>query len=177
VPDKSHNSIGSLTRNCPIRLDQCEVLSEVRIDAYHFKATWAAAFNEACILWFKDERISQVFEALGKFARFDREHVLKFIVHYTTSEELRVEIERRRFECRLNTLSPAFFRQIACLDEDQKTRVYRDLFELDRVTGELALECKRRIMAMKFHPDRGGSQNAMSVVNAAYEFLMNSTRP
>jgi hypothetical protein len=176
VFEKHPNKLRASTRNRPIRLEHCEVLSEVRIDAYHFKATLAPAFDEACILWFKDERLSQMFEALGRFVRFDREQVLKFIFRYTTNEELREEIERRRFESRLNTLPPAFFIQVACLDEDRKARAYRDLFELDGVTGELALERKRRIMAMKFHPDRGGSPNAMSVVNEAYEFLTNATR-
>ncbi len=173
----AHKAVWSSTENRPICLEQCEVLSEVRIDSYHFKATWTAAFNEACILWFKDDRIRPVFEALGRFVRFDRERILSFIFRYVTSEDLREEIERRKFECKLSRFSPAFFANLDRLTPEQKAAAYRSLYSLDDMSSELALERKRRIMAMKFHPDRGGSPAAMSAVNEAYEFLMSRSRP
>ena len=64
----------------------------------------------------------------------------------------------------------------ADLPQAQKATAYRYLFDLDDAIEERDLVRKRRIMAMKFHPDRGGTSHAMSVVNEAYEFLLNSAR-
>jgi len=163
-------------RQSVIHLDECEVLSEIQVDAYRFKVTWTPLFRDGCVLWFSDARVDESYEALGRFSQFDRKRVLDFIVRYTTSEDLRQEIECKRFENRLGALSPTFFDRIRGLSQDQKATAYRYLFDLDDATEENDLTRKRRIMARKFHPDRGGTQHAMSVVNEAYEFLLNSTR-
>jgi hypothetical protein len=163
-------------RKSVIHLNDCEVLSEIRIDAYHFKITWTPLFRDGCVLWFLDERVDEVYEALGRFSRFDRKRILDFVVRYTTSENLRREIEGRKFENRLGALSPSFFTRIRGLSQEQKVTAFRYLFDLDDAVEEHDLVRKRRIMARKFHPDRGGAPQAMSVVNEAYEFLLNSTR-
>ena len=61
-----------------LRLDDCEVLSEISIDAYRFKITLTPLFHDGCVLWFMDARVDEAFEALGRFSRFDRKHVLEF---------------------------------------------------------------------------------------------------
>ena len=167
----------SAQRRPVIHLDDCEVLSEIRIDDYRFKIAWTPLFRDGCVLWFMDARVDEVYEALGRFSQFDRKRVLDFIVRYTTSENLRREIEGRKFENRLGELSPSFFAHVRGLSQAQKATAYRYLFDLDDAIEERDLVRKRRIMAMKFHPDRGGTSHAMTVVNEAYEFLMNSTRP
>lgn len=154
-----------------ILLDNCEVLSEVRIDELHFKATWSPALKDACILWFKDERISPSYEALGKFTTFDKRSVLDFIVRYTTSEELRHHIEKRRFETRVSLVPESFFENIDRMAAEQKLRAFEYLYDLDGDLEPDELALKRRIMAKKFHPDGGGSNKAMSVINEAYEVL------
>ncbi|MFH0880009.1 MAG: hypothetical protein V2A34_09885, partial [Lentisphaerota bacterium] len=124
-----------------------------------------------CILWFRDGHVSEVFEALGKFTHFDKRNVLDFIVRYTTSMDLRDEIEKRKFERRIDNLSPAFFKMLEQLDGQAKEVAYKNLFDLDDIIEKRELAKKRKIMARKFHPDAGGDNQAMSVINEAFEYL------
>ncbi len=156
-----------------ISLEHAEILSEVSIDNFHFKATLNPVERDSCILWFKDERISEVFEALGKFSRFDKRNVLDFIVRYSTSVELREEIEKRQFERRIDQLSPSYFKLLEQLDDRAKEVAYRTLYDLDDNIERDELAKKRKIMAKKFHPDAGGEHEAMTVINEAYEYLLN----
>ena len=155
-----------------IAMESAELLSEVTIDDYHFKVTLNPIDISTCIIWFRDTRITELFEALGKFTHFDKKKVLKFIVRYVTSPDLREEIHKRRFEKRLESLPPEFFRNVKYIPDSKKELAYRDMFNLDVIIEKRELDKKRRIMAKKFHPDAGGDHKTMSVINEAYEFLM-----
>ncbi len=155
-----------------IVIDEAEVLSEVAIDNFHFKVTLNPVEQSSCILWFRDTLVDDCFEALGKFTHFDKRNVLDFIVRYSTSLALREEIERRKFERRIETLSPSIFRQIEMLEGRKKEEAYRNIFDLDAIIEKRDLVRKRKIMAKKFHPDAGGDVRAMTVINEAYEYLL-----
>ncbi|NCC50992.1 MAG: hypothetical protein EOM20_07220 [Spartobacteria bacterium] len=156
-----------------IYMQYCEMLSEISIDDLHFKVTLSPIPENFCILWFKDSRVSYSFEALGKFSRFDKRSVLDFIVRYSTTNSLREEIARKRFERKLETLAPCFFEQIEQLSYEKKIDAYKNLYNLDSIIEKRDLAKKRKIMAQKFHPDVGGDTRAMSVINEAYEYLVN----
>ncbi len=155
-----------------IYLETCEILSEVNIDNDWFKVTLSPAHEGACILWFKDGRVSTRFKALGRFSYFDKVKVLQFIVRYATSDSLRREIETRKFETRLQLLNPVDFGQFEKMNGYRKQRAYRELFDLDDYFDKKDLIRRRKLMAKKFHPDCGGDPRAMSVINQAYEYLL-----
>ncbi len=155
-----------------IDLEACEILSEVSIDYHSFKVTLSPVHEGCCILWFKDERVSARFKALGRFSYFDKARVLHFVVRYTVDPELRDDIEQRKFESRLDNLPSLYFEHFEQLGAQAREHAYRDMFDLDGVIDKRDLARRRRIMAKKFHPDRGGSQEAMRVINQAYEFLL-----
>jgi len=156
-----------------IYMQYCEVLSEISIDDLHFKVTWSPIPENFCILWFKDTRLADSFEALGKFTRFDKRRVLDFIVRYSTTSSLREEVAKKRFERKLDGLQECFFEQIEQLNDENKINAYKNIFNLDSIIEKRDLAQKRRIMARKFHPDVGGDDRAMSVINEAYEYLIN----
>ncbi|HBA84080.1 MAG TPA: hypothetical protein DCZ95_08305 [Verrucomicrobia bacterium] len=160
-----------------ISLERAEVLSEATIDNFHFKVTLNPVEKSSCILWFKDCLVSDIFEALGKFSYFDKRNVLDFIVRYSTSVDLREEIDKRHFERRIDNLSPSYFKVIETLDERSKESAYRTLYDLDDIIEKGELAKKRKIMAKKFHPDAGGDHRAMTVINEAYEFLLTRATP
>jgi hypothetical protein len=149
-----------------------EVLTDISIDNYRFKATWSAACEEGCILWVRDVDAMEQFEALGRFSRFDRRHILEFVVRYVTSQSLRQEISKRRFALYIENLSPTFFEEIQRLGHEEKAAAFNNLYNLDSVIDEAAdLAWKRRLMAKKFHPDKGGDKQAMTLINEGYEYL------
>lgn len=149
-----------------------EVLTEITIDHYSFRATWSPSSGQACILWIRDSRHMQRFEPLGRFSVFDKRSVLEFVVRYVTNPRLREEIGRRRFELYLQHISPAQIDAIAELDREERERAFRSLFNLDSVIDEAVdLAWKRRRMARKFHPDCGGESRRMSLINEAYDAL------
>lgn len=174
---RSYNLLRFLNSEAVIAMEDSEILSEISIDHYHFKVTLNPIEEGSCILWFKDARIAEVFEALGKFSRFDKRNVLDFIVRYATNVELREEIEHRQFAQRVENLPPEFFRLLERLDEKRKEAAFRSLYDLDDIIEPTELARKRRIMARKFHPDAGGNSRAMSVINEAYEYLAARARP
>lgn len=149
-----------------------DVLTEISIDNYSFKVTQGASNETGCILWIRDTSNMEQFEALGRFSRFDKRNIFEFVVRYVTNQYLREEVSKRRFQLYIENLSLTFFEKIQKLNHRQKERVFSNLYSLDSVIDEAAdLKWKRRFMAKKFHPDKGGNQKAMAVINEGYEFL------
>jgi hypothetical protein len=163
--------IPKIPKTSSVVLDFAETLCEVTVDDYAFKITWSPVHRDACILWLRDTRLQGPFEALGQFSQFDRRNVLFFIARYTTSEDLRAEIDNRRFVRRIEGLPQKFFRQIEQMSARNREQAYRHLFSLDEQIDPKRLAARRRIMARKFHPDAGGSHEDMVLINEAYEFL------
>jgi hypothetical protein len=156
-----------------IRLEDCELLSEIEIDNLSFKITLSPVHEGGCILWFKDKFTTQFYCALGRFSHFDKRDVLNFIVKYAISPELREEISRRQFLCRLEHLPPYYFKKFEHLTDKEKELAFMELYDLDSViVDKEKLAIRRRLMAKKFHPDRGGDPKAMMIINEAYEFLL-----
>ncbi len=155
-----------------INMDYTEVLSEISVDDYHFKVTCNPVLSGSCILWFRDARIAHAFEALGQFSYFDKRSILFFITRYATSADLRQEIDNRRFERKVGGLAPHFFRHIEQLSLRDKELAYRRLFNLDAEIDPDCLKARRRIMTKQFHPDVGGNDYAMAMINEAYDFLV-----
>lgn len=154
-----------------LELDAAEILSEISIDEFHFKVTVHPWIDERCVLWFRDEREGREFEALGRFTHFDKRAVLFFAARYVTSQELRNEIDTRRFERQLDGMTHKFFDDIERHSRADKATAFRCLFNLDTEIDPQALARRRRLMARKFHPDAGGDHRTMSLINEAYEFL------
>ena len=158
-----------------IRPEFCEVLSEVRIDNLSFKVTWHPFSSESCILWFNDCYVDERFEALGQFSNFEKRRVLDFIVRYATNPELRDEIDRRRFVRRVNVLPTTFFEDVERMSVKDRDQAFRRLFDLDAEIEKKELAMKWRVMAKRYHPDAGGDDRAMRIINEAYEFLLDQT--
>lgn len=148
------------------------VLTDIAVDNFHFHVTRHPLERNACILWFCNTHKGEVFEALGRFSQFDRRLILFFIARYVTNLELRQEIEKRRFEAKVGHLSPDFLDQLDRMRPSAKTAAYRNLFNLDSIIEQPDLAAKRRIMAKRFHPDAGGNNRHMTVINEAYEHLL-----
>jgi len=154
--------------NCP----DDEILTEIAIDNYNFRVTWSAASRDCCILWIQDADTMEQFEALGRFSRFDKRSILEFVVRYVTSQSLREEISKRRFARYIESLPPTFFQQVQYMGYHEKAAAFKNLYNLDSVIDEAAdLGWKRRCMAKKFHPDKGGDKRAMALINEGYELL------
>jgi hypothetical protein len=162
-------------RLATIREDFSKVLSEIKVDEYSFRVTRHPLIPDQCVLWLSRGSSGDNFHALGKFSFFSRRDILEFITRYTSNQELRLEVERRRFEAKIESLSPAFFDEVLRVSAGEKKRAFSKLFSLDSVLEQPPLETKRRIMAKRFHPDVGGDHGAMTVVNEAFEYL--SRRP
>ena len=154
-----------------IVMDRSKILAEINIDNLHFSITAGSQGEDSCILWFMDTHVKRCFEALGQFASFKKRAVLEFIVRYATSPELRNMIDIRRFERRMEQWTPAYLAQVERLYNQNKVMAFRCLFGTDAAAPESTLAAKRRIMARKFHPDAGGSNKAMALVNEAYDYL------
>ncbi len=162
-------------RNNTIHCNFSETLTEVSIDNYDFKVTWNPIEMDSCILWFKDNNVTASFEALGKFSRFDKKTVLQFLANYMTNTDLRLEIEKKRFSRKIATLPTTFFREIETLKPKEKALAYKNMFNLDSIINSEELSWKRRVMATRFHPDAGGTHDAMRVINEAYDYLSEQT--
>lgn len=149
-----------------------QILTQVIIDYYEFQVTWNASVEPACILWIKDTRTMNTFEALGRFSCFDQRQILEFITRYVTNLSLRKEISKKRFEIYIESLSPTVFSDIQEFSFQDKENVFRNIFNLNNYIDQFAdLSWKRRIMAKKFHPDCGGDTQSMMEINQWYEFL------
>ena len=161
------NRQGSMTAR-----DISQVLTTVVVDQFEFQATWSASYGQGCILWIRDSRNKVDFEPLGRFSHFEKRQVLEFVTRYVTNPDLREEISKKRFQLHLETLSPRVLAEIDSLSFEEKRIAFRGLFNLDSVVDQFAdLGWKRRLMAKKFHPDKGGSTQSMTVINEGYEYL------
>lgn len=152
-------------------LNQAEVLTDISVDSYQFKVTLHPWLDGRCVLWFRDESINGRFNALGHFTQFDKRNVLFFVARYATSPELRGEIENRRFARQLDGLTRTFFDQVERKSRRDKTAAFRSLFNLDAEIDPGSLARRRRMLALKFHPDAGGDDDIMSLINEAYDHL------
>jgi len=155
--------------------DFSDVLTEISVDRFHFRLTKNPIEPAACILWCWDGRLPGGFKALGQFSRFEKRVVIEFIAKYVTSTPLRSEIEKRRFARKVDHLQPAFFDRLERCSAATRAQTYRNLFNLDGVIDRNELNRRRRMMARKFHPDVGGSDRYMTVINEAYEYLATQT--
>jgi hypothetical protein len=154
-----------------------ETLTEIVIDNYSFKVTWSAASKNCCILWIQDTDTMEQFEALGRFSQFDKRNILEFIVRYVTNSSLREKISKKRFSLYIENLAPTVFEEIQKLEYSSKVAAFKNLYNLDSVIDEAAdLRWKRRCMAKKFHPDKGGDKETMALINEGYEILKSKTR-
>ncbi|MCF8109546.1 MAG: hypothetical protein K9J81_11220 [Desulfohalobiaceae bacterium] len=154
-----------------------ETLTEIVIDNYSFKVTWSAASKDCCILWIQDTDTMEQFEALGRFSQFDKRNILEFIVRYVTNSSLRETISKKRFALYIENLAPTVFEEIQKLEYARKVAAFKNLYNLDSVIDEAAdLRWKRRCMAKKFHPDKGGDKETMALINEGYEILKSKTR-
>lgn len=162
-------------RAATILEDFAEILTEISVDGMLFRVTWNPVRERACILWLRRGG-EGCFEALGQFDRFEKRSIIEFIAGYVTCTALRREVERRRFEARVGTLSPAFFEDLGRMAGPRRKMVYKSLFSLDSMVEQPPLDVKRRIMARRFHPDAGGDNRSMALINEAYEYLASRFR-
>ncbi len=151
-----------------------KILLNVTIDDYNFKVTANPFESGSCILWVKDKKQGSSFDTVGKFSSFNRRVVIEFLARYSTSKGLRRLIEMRKFERKLDNLSPEFFEKINKLNASQKIKAYKSLFTLDSVIEKHDLIKKRRLLVKRFHPDVGGDHLSMVVINEAYAQLVSS---
>jgi hypothetical protein len=146
-------------------------LTEGRIDNFLFQVTSSPFEPGSCVLWLRDADKEFLYSALGKFKSFDRRRCLEFMVKYSTSPELREELERRRFERRAQALQLSYLRQLEAQSKADREKAYRSLFDLDSDVELAELSRRRRAMTKRFHPDAGGDHKAMALINEAYEYL------
>ncbi len=155
--------------------DFSEILSEITVDNIEFRITWHPIEMDSCILWIKDRAVSEFFSALGRFSRFDKRKIIEFIARYSTSPELRKHITRCVFEKKISHLPPAVFEHLTKLSYDQKLAAFRSLYDLDSDIEISDLEWKRKMMAKRFHPDAGGDETSMQVINEAFDMLKDAS--
>ncbi|OGV33245.1 MAG: hypothetical protein A2020_05895 [Lentisphaerae bacterium GWF2_45_14] len=148
-----------------------EILTEMNIDHHHFQVTDNPFEENSCVLWFRDSRRHVPFIPVGKFSNFDKVRILNFIVKYSSSQQLRVEIERKKFEMKVNSMTPCYFERIEKMKNANQAAAFRDLFNLDTTIDHHDLSKKMKMMVKRFHPDVGGSNRAMSIINEAYKYL------
>lgn len=165
-----------------MQLDETRVVTQASVDNYAFKLTRERVGGGECyILWLNNAATAEGYQALGTFASFDRHHVLDFVVRYVTRPALREELARRRFARYIESLSPDFFDRfhasLAEASEEEKILAFEGLFDLDSVIDAgVDLSWKRRYMANKFHPDKGGDHLKMALINEGYRLLKSSRR-
>jgi len=148
-----------------------KILTEISVDNLNFQVTWNPFEDGSCILWFRDVYTQLAFTALGKFFGFDKKKVLEFVVKYATNPTLRSEIAKRRFERKIDSLNLSYFERIELQSYRNREAAYRSLFDLDHSFEPADLSAKRRMMAKRFHPDAGGNDRAMTLINEAYDYL------
>jgi len=148
-----------------------DVLTEMNIDNHHFQVTENPFEKGSCVLWFRDSKCHIAFMPIGKFSSFDKLKILNFMVKYSTNQPFRVEIERKKFELKLNTMTPLYFDRIEKLKNCNQAAAFRDLFNLDLSIERHDLSKRMKMMVKRFHPDVGGSNRAMAIINEAYQYL------
>lgn len=149
-----------------------ELLTEITIACYSFHVTSNPSEFGSCILWCKDINIDRPHHAVGKFKRFNKNHIIEFMMRYAFNRELRLKISERKFEQKLKTLSLDFFKSLKYKSQSKREEFYESLYDLEETLGKHELKRRHRIMAKKFHPDAGGNNAAMSIINEAYDYLL-----
>lgn len=155
-----------------INKNYSEILTEATIDNLNFQVTWNPYENNSCILWCRNIHTKISFTALGKFSDFNKRKILDFIIRYCTTPELQNNIEKKKFDHKLNNISLSYFDHIELTSFSDKEKAYRNLFALDTTIAKEELKARRKQMAKKFHPDAGGNDRAMTIINEAYDYLM-----
>ncbi len=154
-------------------LDSLPSLVELRVGRKIFQATPNPFEPRSCILWLRDEALETRFGALGKFRSFDKGRIAAFVARYATNPSLRQEIDTRRFERHVRSLNRTELSRLAKSSGAERLSAYRALFDLDESAfiEKATLSRRRRSMTRLFHPDAGGFDDAMSLVNEAYDYL------
>ena len=148
------------------------VLTEMSIANLMFQVTANPFEKGTCILWMTDEKEPGPFRALGKFSGFDRKKILNFAVKYSTNKNLRDEVENKKFEVKLNSISLSYFHRIEKESAYDRENAYRKLFNMDTEIERQYLSKRMKMMAKRFHPDVGGNTRAMVLINEAYNYLL-----
>lgn len=148
------------------------VLAEMKIGSLCFQVTVNPSEKGSCILWHMDEKVPGPFRALGKFSGFDRRKILDFAVRYSGSKSLRNEVENKKFKVKLDSISLSYFHKIENTIPCDRESAYRELFDLGPEIEHQNLSKRMKMMVKRFHPDVGGSTLAMTLINEAYDYLM-----
>jgi len=156
-------------------MEEKELLTEITIDNFSFHVTANPGEYGSCILWQRDINTEQPYSLLGKFARFNKQCIIDFMVKYAHSKRLQIELQDRIFELKLSSISLDFFRTIKYKSKDAQHELFKMLFDLDHTMEKEQLTKRRRMMAKRFHPDAGGNNSAMKIINEAYDFLLCNT--
>ena len=149
-----------------------ELLTEITIDHYSFYVTSNPAVYGSCILWCRDINTPDSHQSVGKFKRFNKKSIVHFMMDYAAKPDLRFKINNLKFEQKLETLPLEFFRTLKYKSQSRREEMFKAIFDLDDSMEKGELTRRRRIMAKKFHPDAGGNDDAMSIINEAYDFLL-----
>ncbi len=161
-----------MVKKVGMSLQENDILTSISIDNYSFRVSRGSGNEAGCILWMRDTDKMARFEALGRFSGFEKRKIYEFVIRYVTNPCLREEVSKRRFQLYIDNLSPTFFEEIQKLNQREKEKFFSSLYNLDSVIDEAAdLNWKRRLMAKKFHPDRGGDKKTMALINEGYELL------
>ena len=171
-----HRRKGVLRSDGSVVEDFSETLSEIIIDNIEFRITWHPIEMDSCILWIKDRNLGGYFSALGRFTHFDKRRIIEFVARYTTSTDLRKHISKCIFERKVRDITTTYLENLVSLNHSEKIRAFKSLYDLDSEIEIDDLEWKRRVMAMRFHPDSGGDEASMKVINEAFDLLKESTR-
>jgi len=152
------------------------LLMEMDHDNFRFQVSANPYEKNTCILWLTDKKKPGPFKALGKFSAFDRKKILDFAVRYSASKSLRDEVENKKFKVKLNSISLSYFHKIEKTIPSNRESAYRNLFGLDTKIERGNLSRRMKMMAKKFHPDLGGNTFAMTLINEAYNYLLQYTQ-
>ena len=104
-----------------------------------------------------------------------KRRIIEFIARYATSPDLRKHISRCIFERKIRDVTTTYLENLVKLNHHEKIRAFKSLYDLDSEIEIDDLEWKRRVMAMRFHPDSGGNETSMKVINEAFDLLKEST--
>jgi len=149
-----------------------ELLTEITIVCYSFHVTSNPSEFGSCILWCKDINQESPHHAIGKFKRFNKNSIIEFMMRYAFNRELRLKISERKFEQKLESLSLNIFKTLKYKSQEKREEFYKSLYDLEETLEKHELKRRRRIMAKKFHPDAGGNNDVMSIINEAYDYLL-----
>lgn len=157
-----------------LRKDKFHVVTEMNVDKLFFQVTDNPFESGSYILWHMNSSSSSMYTAIGKFSSFDKKKVLSFIVKYITNNNLRDAIENKKFEVKIKGMTENHIRKIEHRSRYNKESAYRELFDLTSNIDRNSLSKRMKILAKRFHPDIGGDHKSMTLINEAYDYLMNN---